>query len=276
MTVTPKIAGVMGWPIGHSRSPLLHGAWLRRYGIAGHYIPLSVQPDRLEPALRALESLGFAGVNLTIPHKERAAQLVDRLTADAARTGSVNMVTVLADGTLEGASTDGYGFIENLRQSLGQWPIHGDRPVLVIGAGGAAKAIVPALRDSGYRLIQVTNRTDSRAEALADSCGVHTVAWERRHIALEGLGVVINTTSQGMVGQPPLELDLARLPMDAVVTDIVYTPLLTPLLLAAKDRGNIIVDARGMLLHQARPAFARWFGVDPTVDQALRDAVFAV
>jgi shikimate dehydrogenase len=273
MTTTPKLAGVMGWPIGHSRSPILHGTWLKRYDIAGYYVPLPVQPDRLEAALRGLQNLGFAGVNLTIPHKERAAQLVDRLTVDAARSGSVNMVTVLPDGTLEGASTDGYGFVENLRQALGDWPAHVDRPVLVIGAGGAAKAIIPALSDCGYRSIRVANRTDARAHVLADTFGIEPVAWERRDIALDDVGLVINTTSQGMVGQPPLDLDLMRLPVDAIVTDIVYTPLLTPLLIAARDRGNVIVDGLGMLLHQARPAFARWFGVDPVVDQALRDAV---
>jgi len=275
MTSAPKLAGVMGWPIGHSRSPILHGTWLKRYEIGGHYVPLSVQPDRLEGALRALNSLGFAGVNLTIPHKERAAELVDRLTVDAARTGSVNMVTVLPDGTLEGASTDGYGFIENLRQAIRQWPVHVERPVLVIGAGGAAKAIVPALRDCGYRSVLVANRTDARANSLADAFGVESVGWETRHIALNDIGLLINTTSQGMVGQAPLDLDLTRLPTDAIVTDIVYTPLLTPLLAAARDRGNVIVDGLGMLLHQARPAFARWFGVDPTVDQALRDAVLS-
>jgi shikimate dehydrogenase len=271
------LAGVMGWPVAHSRSPLLHGVWLRRYGIDGAYVKLPVAPARLEQALRALPALGFAGVNLTVPHKEAAARVVDHLTPEAARMGSVNMVTVRPDGSLEGASTDGYGFVEHLRQGAPEWQAAA-APVVLLGAGGAARAIAAALIDAGVTTIRVANRTDSRAVALAADLGprIEPWPWARRDAALEDAGLLANTTSLGMTGQDSLEIDLAALPATAAVIDIVYSPLETPLLAAARARGNIAVDGLGMLLHQARPAFARWFGIDPVVDQALRDAVLAV
>ena len=268
------LAGVMGWPIGHSRSPALHGYWLRRYGIAGAYIPLAVQPARLEQALRALPALGFAGCNLTVPHKEAAFRLVDHTDAAARRTGSVNLVIVRPDGSLEGRSTDGYGYVESLRQGAPDWT-PGRSTVALLGAGGAARAIAAALLDAGETRIRVINRSDARTSALAQDLGVGIEAWpwSLRHIALAGCHLLVNTTTLGMTGQPALALDLALLPRHAIVSDIVYVPLETPLLAAARARGNTAVEGLGMLLHQARPAFAAWFGVDPAVDDGLRQAV---
>jgi shikimate dehydrogenase len=271
-----KLAGVMGWPISHSRSPVLHGTWLARHGVAGSYVPLAVRPEHLEQGLRALPVLGFAGVNLTVPHKEAAVGLVDVLTPTAARIGSVNMVTVLPDGRLEGASTDGDGFMASLRQALPDWRIAGGTAVL-IGAGGAARAIADALIEAGAGRVRVVNRSGRRSAALAADLGprIEPWPWVLRHVASAGAALLVNTTVLGMIGQEALDLDLALLPYDAVVTDIVYTPLETELLARARARGHRAVDGLGMLLHQARPAFTRWFGTDPTVDEALRRAVLA-
>jgi shikimate dehydrogenase len=269
-----KLAGVMGWPIGHSRSPALHAYWLRRYGIAGAYVPLAVPPDRLEQALRALPALGFAGCNVTVPHKAAVFRLVDHTDAAARRTGSVNLVIVRPDGSLEGRSTDGYGFIQNLRQTAPQWvPRRG--PVALLGAGGAARAIAVALVTAGETRIRLVNRTDARAYALVQDlgAGLETWPWSRRAEALADCHLLINTTVLGMAGQDALPLDLTRLPSGSIVADIVYVPLETPLLAAARARGNTVVDGLGMLLHQARPAFASWFGTDPEVDDGLRQAV---
>lgn len=274
-TETTRLAGVMGWPIGHSRSPQLHGHWLRRYGIDGAYLPLAVSPDRLEAALRGLPALGFRGCNVTIPHKEAVAGLVDTLDPTARRIGAVNTVTVAPDGTLAGSNTDGFGFLENLKQGAAHWRADAG-PALVIGAGGAARGVLAALLDDGADRIRLANRTEERARDLAQSLDpqrIEPVRWEERTDAMADVALLVNTTSQGMEGQPPLDLPLAALPDKAVVTDLVYTPLMTPLLAAAADRGNPIVDGVGMLLHQARPGFAAWFGVDPVVDSALRRAV---
>jgi len=269
-----KLAGVMGWPIGHSRSPVLHAYWLQHYGIAGAYVPLAVPPERLEQALRALPALGFAGCNVTVPHKEAAFRLVDHTDEAAKRTGSVNLVIVRPDGSLEGRSTDGYGFIQNLRRAAPQWS-PGQGPVVLLGAGGAARAIAVALIDEGETVIRLVNRTDARAAALVQElgAGLETWPWPRRAEALSGCSLLINTTVLGMDGQAALPLDLVLLPKSAIVADIVYVPLETPLLAAARARGNTVVDGLGMLLHQARPAFASWFGTDPAVDDGLRQAV---
>ena len=270
-----RLAGVMGWPVGHSRSPVLHGHWLARHGIAGAYVPLAVRPEHLEQALRALPALGFAGCNLTVPHKEASARLVDHLDPAAARLGSVNTVLVRPDGTLEGRSTDGYGFLQNLRDGAPSWrPGHG---AAVIGAGGAARAIVAALIDAGETRIRLANRTEAKAAALAEALGptVEPWPWAERAAALTDCRLLVNTTSLGMTGQPPLDLDLAALPGDAIVTDIVYVPLETPLLAAARRRGNPTLDGLGMLLHQARPGFAGFFGIEPAVDAELRAAVLS-
>jgi shikimate dehydrogenase len=266
---TTRIAGVMGWPIKHSRSPRLHGYWLDQYSIDGAYVPLPVEPEKIATALKALPALGFIGANLTVPHKTLALPLVDRVAPIARRAGAVNTILVTADGTLEGRNTDAFGFLAALGQDAPGWKA--DRPVVIIGAGGAARAIIVALIDAGVTEIRVTNRTRHRAEALAElGPAVRVIDWDKRAASLEGSGLLVNTTTLGMDGQPSLELDLKALPRDAVVNDIVYSPLETALLAAARARGNTAVDGLGMLLHQARPAFHAFFGIDPAVTPALR------
>ena len=270
-----KLAGVMGWPVGHSRSPRLHGFWLDRYGIDGAYVPLAVPPERAAEAIRALPALGFRGCNVTVPHKEVAYRTVDHLDASARRMGAVNTVVVLEDGSLEGRNTDGFGFIENLKSGAPDWRAEAG-PAVVIGAGGAARAIVVSLLDAGAPEVRLINRTRDRAEELAadvagDRGGKVVVGdWVSRETLLEGAALLVNSTSLGMTGQPPLELGLGALPRSAVVTDAVYAPLVTPLLEEAKARGNPVVDGIGMLLHQARPGFAAWFGVEPEVTEELK------
>jgi len=252
-----RLAGVMGWPVGHSRSPVLHGHWLRRYGIAGAYVPLPVRPKDLGAALRGLPVLGFAGCNLTVPHKEAALEFMDHVDPTAQRLGSANTVIVRPDGTLEGRSTDGYGFMANLRASAPLWdPTAGS--ALVIGAGGAARAIAGALADAGAPEIRIVNRTDERARALARDLGDPLVPWDwsRRASAIADCTLVVNTTTQGMAGQPPLDLDLALLRPDAMVADIVYTPLQTPLLTAAPTFPDNARDLRwsaAVLIRAQRP-----------------------
>jgi shikimate dehydrogenase len=269
-----RMSGVMGWPVGHSRSPALHGHWLARHGIAGTYVPLPVRPEHLEQALRALPVLGFAGCNVTVPHKEAAFRLVDHIDRAAGRLRAVNTILVRPDGTLEGRNTDGEGFLKHLQASAPAWRPDGG-PVLVLGAGGAARAVVGTLADIGVPEVRVANRTDARAESLVADFGqpLKSWPWAHRHEALAGCSLVVNTTQLGMAGWPALDLALDRLPGDGVVYDIVYTPLETPLLAEARQRGLVAVDGLGMLLHQARAGFTAWFGVEPTVDEALRQAV---
>ena len=270
LTGGARLAGVMGWPVAHSRSPRIHGYWLEEKGIDGAYLPLAVRPEALGAALAALPALGFRGCNLTAPHKEAALAHVASLSATARRIGAVNTVTVGEDGALHGDNTDGFGFISHLRQEAPSWdPAH---PVAMLGAGGAARAVVDALRAEGVAEIRVANRSPERAAALAAAVGdtVHPLPWDERAAALEGCGLLVNTTQLGQVGKPPLDLDLERLPADAVVYDLVYAPLETDLLRAARVRGNTTVDGLGMLLHQARPGFAAWFGAEAEVTAALR------
>ena len=278
MTISGKavIAGVIGWPVGHSRSPLLHNFWLARAGIDGAYIPMAVPPDRLGEALRALPALGFAGTNVTIPHKEAAFAAVDEADGIARRIGAVNTVLVRGDGSLSGSNTDAFGFVEALRSRLGAWSGAGIAAA-VLGAGGAARAVVAALQDEGVGEIRLANRTRARADALCERFGAPLVAvdWEEREDALDGAALLVNTTALGMAGGVPLELRLDGLPTEAVVNDIVYTPLETPLLAAARARGCRAVDGLEMLLHQARPGFAAWYGAEPAVDDALRRHVAA-
>jgi shikimate dehydrogenase len=276
MTGAARVAGVMGWPVKHSRSPRLHGFWLDKYRIDGAYVPLAVAPDDLAGALRALRSLGFAGVNLTVPHKEAALASVDHLDPVARRIGAVNTIIVRSDGKLEGSNTDAFGFLENLRAAIPAWKAE-SAPAAVLGAGGAARAIVAALLDAGVPELRIVNRTRARAERLAEEFRATTAvaAWGDWHSALADAGLLVNTTALGMSGQPPLDIDLAKLPGEAIVNDIVYVPLETPLLAAARRRGNRVVDGLGMLLHQARPGFRAWFGVDPAVTPELRAHVMA-
>ena len=271
-----RVAGVIGWPVGHSRSPRLHGWWLKCHGIDGAYIPMAVPPERLEAALRALPALGLRGANVTVPHKEATARLVDRVDPVAARIGAVNTVVVADDGSLEGRNTDAEGFLTNLREGAADWhPAAG--PAVVIGAGGAARAVVAALTDAGVPEIRLCNRTIEKAEMLACALGgpVRVVPWFGRSRAVADAALLVNTTTLGMAGQPPLDLGLDLLPITALVTDIVYTPLKTPLLAAAAQRGNPTVDGLGMLLYQAVPGFEAWFGVRPAVTAALREFVLA-
>ncbi len=265
-----RLAGVMGWPVRHSRSPRIHGYWLEKEGIDGAYIPLAVRPEALGQALAALPALGFRGCNLTLPHKEAALVHLDSLSVDARRIGAVNIVTVGEDGTLHGHNTDGEGFLAHLRDAAPDWAP--EAPVMVLGAGGAARAAVSALVGAGVARLTLANRNAARAETLAAAFGdtVRTVPWEDREEALEGCGLLVNATSLGMTGSPPLALALAALPAHAVVYDLVYAPLETALLCTARARGNKAVDGLGMLLHQARPGFMSWFGASPRITSALR------
>ena len=270
------LAGVMGWPIMHSRSPRLHGYWLDHYGLAGAYLPLAIRAEGLEAALRALPALGFAGCNLTIPHKEAALRIVDAASPLARRIGAVNCIVVRADGSLEGRNYDAFGFTQSLRERAPDLRFDAG-PAVVIGAGGASRAILAGLMDEGVPEIRLINRSPARAQALAAEFGgpVRAVPWEARAQALEGAAILVNTTSQGMVGEAPLDLALDGLPVSALVVDIVYVPLETPLLAGARARGHRVVDGLGMLLHQARPAFEAWFGIDPKVTPELRALIEA-
>ena len=270
------LAGVMGWPVMHSRSPVLHNYFFRHYGLVGTYVPLAIKPDALEPALRALRPLGFSGCNLTIPHKERALAIVDEVDPVARRIGAISCVVVRSDGSLWGTNNDAYGFVQNILQHRPEWRADAG-PVVIIGAGGGARAVAWSLAERGARDIRVVNRTLARAKALAQEFDspMKAVAWDDRHRAIDGAAMLVNTTSQGMVGQTPLDLDLDALPTGALVTDIVYAPLETPLLAAARRRGNPTVDGLGMLLHQARPAWKAWFGIEPEVTPELRALVEA-
>jgi shikimate dehydrogenase len=276
MSEAPHLAAVIGWPIGHSRSPALHGHWLKRYGIAGHYVPVAVAPGRLTESLAALASLGFRGCNVTIPHKEAALALAAEATGTARRIGAANTLTFLPDGGFHADNTDAYGFIANLRQSAPAWRAEAG-PALVLGAGGAARAVVAGLIDAGVPELRLANRTRARAEELAAQFGpaVAVIDWPRASEAADGAATIVNTTSMGMEGQPPLEVGLDAAPATALVTDIVYWPLETPFLRVARARGLATVDGLGMLLHQAAPGFEAWFGVAPEVDADLRAAVLA-
>lgn len=271
-----RLAGVMGWPVAHSRSPLIHNHWIAQYGLRGAYVLLPVQPEHLEQALRALPVLGFAGCNLTIPHKVEALRLVDRVDATATRIGAVNTVVVEADGSLTGRNTDGYGFIQSLIEAQPRWRADAG-PVTVVGAGGAARAILAGLIDAGAKDVRLTNRSDAKAHDMAQEFGgpVRAVAWHDRHDTLSDCALLVNTTNQGMHGQGALDLSLENLASAAVVSDIVYVPLQTPLLADASRRGHATVQGLGMLVHQARAAFQAWFGVLPDVNPALMDKVLA-
>jgi len=270
------LAGLMGFPVMHSRSPLIHGHWMREHGLQGAYVPLAVAPAGLDAALRALPALGFAGVNLTIPHKEQALRIVDEVSPLAKRIGAVNCIIARKDGSLEGRNYDAFGFIESLREGSRSFDFT-TAPAVVMGAGGASRAVLAGLIDEGVPEIRLINRSPQRAIALAAEFGapVRAVKWEERHAALGGAGLLVNTTSQGMQGEPPLDLMLTDLPKEALVTDIVYVPLETPLLREARLQGNATVDGLGMLLHQARPAFEDWFGVKVAVTPALRREIEA-
>lgn len=267
LTGKARLAGVAGWPVSHSRSPLLHGTWIARHRLDAAYVPLPIAPENFALAVRGLAAAGFRGMNVTIPHKEAAFAVCDEVLPRAHRAGAVNTL-VFRDGRIIGDCTDGFGFLASL-------PDYDPRrgPAVLLGAGGAARAIAAALLDAGCPRLTLVNRTPERAEALARALGgpIHVSTTP----PLEDAALLVNTTSLGMAGQPPLVLDLTPLPAHAVVADIVYVPLETPLLAAARARGLTGVDGLGMLLHQARPGFEAWFGVAPVVDEELRRIVAA-
>lgn len=270
------LAGIMGWPVAHSRSPVIHSHWIAQHNLRGAYVLLPVPPGKLEQALRALPALGFAGCNLTIPHKVAAMQMVDRVEPLALRMGAINTIVVEADGALCGRNTDGFGYIQSLRDADPHWRADAG-PVMVVGAGGAARAVVVSLLEEGASEIRLCNRSDGKAQALAAELGssVQYVAWHARHGALDGVAMLVNTTNQGMHGQAELDISLNLLPRQALVSDVIYVPLETPLLAAAKSRGNPTVNGLGMLLNQARPAFEAWFGITPVISPELLARVHA-
>ena len=265
------LAAVMGWPVMHSLSPLMHNSWMEQEGLKGTYVPLAIEPGTLDPALRALHPLGFAGCNLTIPHKLEAMAIVDGVDDVARKIGAMSCVVVREDGTLFGTNNDWLGFIGNLKQFFPDFRAD-TGPVTVIGAGGGGRAVVHAMLDQGAREIRLVNRTLERAAAIAAEFGgpITPVRWEERHEALDGAGMVVNATSQGMKGEPVLDIRLDALPVSALAVDIIYTPLETPFLHAARMRGNPTLNGLGMLLHQGTAAWKRWFGIEPAITDALR------
>ncbi len=274
MNNTFTLAGVMGWPVSHSRSPLIHNHWIHKHHLSGAYGLFPVEPGQLQTAIRGLKALGIAGCNITIPHKVSAMQLVDWVNPLAQRIGAINTIVVQADGSLHGYNNDGFGYIQSLLEAQPNWQANAG-PAVVIGAGGAARAIVVALIDAGATEVRVINRTRSKADEFAQEFGpsVKSVSWDLRQDALPDASLLVNTTNQGMHGHPPLDLSLANLSKQALVSDAVYIPLETPLLKEARLRGNRTVNGLGMLIHQARPAFQAWFGVLPDADQALYQKV---
>lgn len=275
MSAKIPLAAVIGNPIAHSKSPKLHGHWLRSYGMAGHYIPLHVASADLSAVLMAMPKMGFVGANVTIPHKESVIPYCDSLSETALRIGAVNTLSWTSEGQLHGHNTDAYGFIENIHQST-KWQAAG-KTALILGAGGAARAVIVALLDAGIAQIILTNRSPERAENLAAEFGpkLRALPWAQTDGHIGRADLVVNTTSLGMAGQEDLPFTLQALAPHILVTDIVYTPLQTPLLMKAKAAGCQTVDGLGMLLHQAVPGFEKWFGHRPDVDTATRAAVLA-
>ena len=267
------LAGVIGSPIGHSKSPQIHRHWLSTMGLKGHYIPMSVVPDDLKTVLHTLPKAGFVGVNITIPHKVSVLEIADLVTDRATLIGAANTLIFRKDGKIHADNTDGYGFVKNLESVSGGWdPAAG--PAALFGAGGAARAVIAAMLDAGVPEILISNRTRVRAEALRSDFGkrLRVFDWVQAGNMLDYAATVVNSTSLGMIGQPPLRVPLDGLQKGAVVTDLVYAPLKTKLLEVAEEAGCRTVDGLGMLLHQAVPGFERWFGTRPKVDSATRAA----
>jgi len=266
----------MGWPVAHTRSPAIHNHWIAQHELKGAYVQLPVQPENLEAAIRGLSALGFAGCNVTVPHKVNAMKLMDELTPAARHIAAINTIVVRPDGSLLGVNNDGLGYIQSLRDANPSW--RGDAgAALVLGAGGAARAIVVGLLEQGVPEVRIANRTQERAQALAEAFGprVKVVSWEERNEAMADVKLLVNTTTQGMHGQPSLDVRLDALPTNAMVSDAIYIPLETPLLAQARLRGHVTVNGLGMLLNQAVPAFEAWFGVRPEVTAELRAVVQA-
>ncbi|MGJ8627192.1 MAG: shikimate dehydrogenase [Sulfitobacter sp.] len=271
----PKIplAGVIGSPIAQSKSPQLHGHWLKTYGIAGHYIPMDVKPENLADVIRMLPKMGFVGVNLTLPHKEAVLSIADLVTDRAILIGAANTLIFRKDGKIHADNTDGYGFLENLKNGAPSWqPKSG--PAAILGAGGAARAVIASLLDAGVPEIFLSNRTRVRAEKLKSDFGsrVQVFDWVQAGNMIEHASLVVNTTSLGMIGKSEMRVPLDGLKPGTIVTDLVYAPLKTHFLETAENMGCVTVDGLGMLLHQAVPGFERWFGTRPEVDRATRAA----
>jgi shikimate dehydrogenase len=272
-----RLAGVIGWPVSHSLSPRLHGYWLQEKKIDGAYLPLAIEPDKLKTCLPALRDMGFRGVNLTLPHKILALGLCDEVTAEASEIGAVNTIR-FDEGRILGSNTDAFGFLESLKEAVPDLTLAGKR-ALLLGGGGAARAVLAALLGAGIAEVVLCNRSRDKAEylqaklSLTTKCDVSVKDWAERGQNLDGLDLLVNSTSLGMVGQDPLEMSLEGLSPSALVADIVYRPLETDLLARARARGNACVDGLGMLLHQARPGFAAWFGEEPQVTPELRGFV---
>jgi len=270
------LAAVMGWPISQSRSPALHNFWFAQHGLSGSYVPLAIPPERLEHALRALPALNFSGCNLTIPLKQDAMRILDEVDITAKRIGAISCVVVRPDGSLAGSNNDWYGFVHNILEFIPNWrPDIG--PIAVMGAGGGARAVVYGLMERGAKEIRLCNRTHARALTLAKEFNgpITVLPWDQRHDAIEGCAMLVNATSQGMIGQAALDLRLDKLPVGALVNDIIYIPRETPLIEAARKRGNRTVTGLGMLLHQGIPAWKAWFGIEPKVTQELRSRIEA-
>ncbi|MGX9356011.1 shikimate dehydrogenase [Roseobacteraceae bacterium S113] len=270
------LAAVIGHPISHSKSPVLHGHWLKTHGIAGHYIPVDIAPDQLETIIKMMPQMGFVGANVTIPYKEAVLNVADLITDRATLIGAANTLIFRKDGKIHADNTDGYGFVQNLRQGAPNW-VPREGSALVLGAGGAARAVIASLLDVGVPQLVLSNRTRIKAERLKSDFGnrVTVVDWIQAANHVEEANLIVNTTSLGMVNHPELRLPLDGLRPGQTVTDLVYAPLKTRLLAEAESAGCTTVDGLGMLLHQAVPAFERWFGVRPDVDDALRQAVLA-
>jgi len=268
------LAGVMGWPVMHSRSPMFHNYWFTKHGLVGAYVPLAIRPEGLASALHALHPLGFSGCNLTIPHKQEAMKIVDEVDALAKSIGAISCVVVHPDGSLTGTNNDCYGFINSVKHEQPGWRADAG-PVVVIGAGGGSRAVCYGLAREGAKEIRLVNRSLDRARTVAAELGgpIRALSWEERNDALEGAAMVVNTTSCGMVGQPALDIGLDRLPKTALAADIIYIPLETPFLAAARKRGNRTINGLGMLLNQGRPAWKAWFGIEPEVTPELRAMV---
>jgi len=271
-----KLAGVMGMPVVQSRSPIIHNHWLKKHGLPGAYGHFPVHIERVEEAIRGLSALGLAGCNITQPHKLVAMKLMDWLHPMAEKIGAINCIVVQPDGSLHGFNNDWYGYIQSLKDARPGWRADAG-PITVLGAGGAARAVLFGLVGEGAQEIRLINRTRDKAEALANDFGgrVKVLDWAQRNAALEGCALLANTTNQGMYGQPPLDIALDALPRTALVSDLIYIPLETPLLEAARLRGHQTVNGLGMLLNQAVPAFEAWFGVKPEITPELRQAILA-
>jgi shikimate dehydrogenase len=270
------LAAVMGWPISQSRSPMLHNHWFAEHGLSGSYVPMAVPPERLEAALRALPALNFSGCNLTIPLKQDAMKIVDTVDITAKKIGAMSCVVVRRDGSLAGSNNDWFGFVHNILEFIPDWRADAG-PVAVMGSGGGARAVVYGLMERGAREIRLCNRTHARALKLAEDFGgpIKVLPWEQRHDAVEGCAMLVNATSQGMIGQAALDLSLDKLPKSALVNDIIYIPRETPLVASARQRGNRTVTGLGMLLHQGIPAWKAWFGIEPKVTAELRAKIEA-